>query len=72
MDKFVFHFSVDEVNKVLGALGKMPYQDVVDLINVIIKQYQDQLPQEPAGEANFKEKSKKEPVKRYPTDETKD
>lgn len=60
MDKFVFHFSVDEVNKVLGALGKMSYQDVADLINGIIRQYQDQLPQEDAGKANFVEKTKKE------------
>lgn len=44
MGKFTFHFTVEETNTILASLGKQPYQDVAELINAIVKQYQDQLP----------------------------
>ena len=38
--------TVDEVNRVLGALGERPFVQVVDLIEKIRKQAQPQVPEQ--------------------------
>ena len=41
--KIVLELSVDELNQVLAALGKLPYENVVTLINKLVKMAQEQI-----------------------------
>jgi hypothetical protein len=43
MNKLSFEFNKEQVNTILGALVKMPYEAVVNLIPHVIKQAQDQV-----------------------------
>ncbi|HEY6502587.1 MAG TPA: hypothetical protein VIZ28_01310 [Chitinophagaceae bacterium] len=43
MEKTKITLTIDEVNKVLGALGQQPYVHVFELINSIQQQVTDQL-----------------------------
>lgn len=43
MEKTKITLSIDEVNKILGALGQQPYVHVFELINSIQQQVTDQL-----------------------------
>lgn len=45
MDKLKFHFSVEQVNAILFALGRMPYENVHQLIEEVKRQANEQLPQ---------------------------
>lgn len=40
---FKFEFTLDETNKILGALGKVPYEHVADLIANIREQAAPQI-----------------------------
>lgn len=51
MDNFTIELSGDELNKVLDALGSMPYRDSAPVINTIINQAQAQAQQQPPQEA---------------------
>jgi hypothetical protein len=41
--KIVLELTVEELNQILGALGKLPYETSVHLINKIVKIAQEQL-----------------------------
>jgi hypothetical protein len=43
MEKTKLTLTIDEVNKILGALGQQPYVHVYELINSIQQQVTDQL-----------------------------
>jgi len=45
--------SVDDINKILGALGNLPYLQVFELINKIKTQAEGQLKQMPDKEENL-------------------
>jgi hypothetical protein len=42
MNKFKFEFTPEQINIIVAALGRMPYETVFALINDIQKQAQDQ------------------------------
>jgi hypothetical protein len=41
--KIVFELTIDELNQILAALGKLPYETVVNLINKLVKTAQEQI-----------------------------
>lgn len=43
MEKTNIALTIDEVNKILGALGQQPYVHVFELINTIQQQVTEQL-----------------------------
>ncbi|MDP4262879.1 MAG: hypothetical protein Q8941_10135 [Bacteroidota bacterium] len=43
MEKTNLILTIDEINKILGALGQQPYVHVFELINTIQQQVTDQL-----------------------------
>lgn len=47
MDKLVLNLTVDQINVVLAALAKLPFESVVDTIVDIRQQAQGQLDQAP-------------------------
>jgi hypothetical protein len=53
MDNLKFNFSLEQVNAILFALGRMPYENVFQLIEEVKRQANEQLPQPP--NTTFKE-----------------
>jgi hypothetical protein len=47
MNTINFQFTIEQTNKILMALNKMPYEMVVDLINDLHKQAQPQVSNQP-------------------------
>lgn len=47
MDKLQFNLSIEQVNAILFALGRMPYENVFQLIEEVKRQANEQLPQPP-------------------------
>lgn len=48
--KVTIQLTVTEVNNILAALSKFPFEQVADLITKVRTQAVDQLPQAPAAE----------------------
>jgi len=47
MDKLQLNLSIEQVNAILFALGRMPYENVFQLIEEVKRQANEQLPQPP-------------------------
>lgn len=47
---FTLSFNVDEINRILNALSKMPYELSAPIIESIQKQVQSQIPAQPVEE----------------------
>jgi len=50
MNEITIKLSLDNVNKILAALGQMPYQSVFELVEDIRTQVVPQIQQQPAAE----------------------
>jgi hypothetical protein len=48
-NKMKFEFTIDEVNTIMAALGRMPYESVFQLVDNIRQQAAPQIPQNTAG-----------------------
>ena len=50
MDKLIIklELNIDQVNLVMGALSKLPFEHVVNIITELQKQITPQVPQQPA------------------------
>jgi hypothetical protein len=46
MEKMKFEFTLDQLNIIMSALGRMPYENVFALIAEVQRQVQPQLPQQ--------------------------
>ena len=42
-NKVIIEVSVEELNQILGALAKLPYETSVNIINKLVKTAQEQL-----------------------------
>lgn len=43
MNELTLKLTLDEINKILGHIGKAPYQEVFELVSKISQQAQEQL-----------------------------
>ncbi len=50
MDKLQLNLSIEQVNAILFALVRMPYENVFQLIEEVKRQANEQLPQSPKEE----------------------